>query len=123
MLEASGSLALRTCMGHLRWGALGLCGRRARCSDAIAGDVQGLAHAGGCGSADYVVAIEGCLEGDACKKISIEFHAKLFQFFEREIAKFAAFVEAITDSVADFFVGFAKGYTFVNQICSSGHCI
>ena len=95
----------------------------AQCGDALVRVLEGLADASGCGAADYVVAVERGLQGDACKKISVEFHAKLFQFVEREIAQFAALIETITDGVADFLVGFAKGYSFVDQICSSGHCI
>src|SRR5277367_3868763 len=116
MLEASRSFALRTCMGHLqgRLGRLGCFSNlMAQSGYALVRAFEGVADASGCGAADYIVAIDGCLKGDACKKISIEFHAKLFQFRQRKITQFAALVEAVTDGIAYLFVGFAKWYTFV----------
>src|ERR1700760_1846300 len=115
MLEESGSLALRTRM----YGLL----KRAFCPgsifqfcDTLLSIVQGFPDTGRRGASDYIMAVKRRLQGDAIKKVSIKFHAKFLKFRQRKIAKFAAFVEAVADCIADFFVGFTKGYSFIDQI-------
>src|SRR5271168_3392765 len=111
MLEASGSLALRTRMSDLRERLIGFSNLVLQSGDSLGRVSQGFTYSPCSSAADHVVTIEGRLQRNAHKKISIEFHAKLFQFFDREIAQFASFVETIADGVADLFMGFAKGHS------------
>src|SRR6185437_1855572 len=116
MLEASGSLALRTRMDGLRFAKAHVAVARDQRVNAVLRLLQRCFYAMTSGAADDVVAIEGGFERNRIVEIFAEVRSELPQLVQRKAAQFNALIERVANRVADFFVGGAERHALVYQI-------
>src|SRR5580698_6777296 len=92
-----------------------------KCGDALHGLLQSLAHAGASRPADYVMAIQRCVERDRGVEIRAELRAELAQLVEREAIQLRALFQREAHRVADLFMRGAERDALVNQVRGRGH--
>src|SRR5579883_1379179 len=123
MLVASWRRALRTCMGCLLRSEIDLAVDIDEVLYSALGVFQRFLHAVTCRSSKHIMAVECRFECNGSKEVLLELRAKLLAFIEGQLVQLTAFVQTITNSIADFFMGLAEGNSLMNKIGRRSHCI
>ena len=84
---------------------------------------QSLLDTIGRGSTDYVVAVDGGLQGNRLVEVRAKFRAESFKVAGRKCVEFQSLLECKANGVSDNFVSLTEGNSLVGEIGCGGHCV